>query len=186
MIESKEILFRAKLKDWKKNPNNNKWVEGYYLKRKETTYCFTEDYERNPVKTLHYIAVDMMTDWGLPNEFRLFEIDPETLCEYTGWNDNHKIKIFENDIVEFVSSPKRSYKYLIWWNKEMSMMTAVNLDNIYFNGSDYSDGNPKFHYSDFCLMLQDPYGDFSDIKVIGNIIDNEELVKEKIKNGFYI
>ena len=180
MTEPRQILFRAKPKDWKTNPlSKNKWLEGYYLKKQDTTYCFKEDYEKFPVETRHYIAVEQMTDWGLPNEFRLLEIDPDTLCEFIGWNDNHKTKIFENDIVEFVSSPKRSYKYLIWWNREMSMMTAVSLDNIYFNGSDYYDGNPKFSYQDFCFMLQDPWGDFSDIKVIGNIIDNLELIKEK-------
>ena len=34
-------------------------------------------------------------------------------------------------------------------------------------------------YSSIPLMVQDPYGDFYDIKVIGNIIDNPELVKVK-------
>ena len=180
MTEPRQILFKAKLKDWKTNPYKNEWVEGYYLKRKETTYCYAEDYERNPVKTLHYIAVDYMTDWGLPNEFRLYEIDPDTLCESIGWKDRHGNRIFENDIVEIASSPRTLCKYLIWWNKEMSMMNAVNLDGIYFNGSDYSDGNPKFSYQDFCLMLQDSWGDFSDIKVIGNLFDNKELVKERL------
>ena len=99
MIAIREILFKAKLKDWKTNPQQNKWVEGYYLSRKETTYCFTEDYERNPVKTLHYIAVDSMTDWGLPNEFRCYEIDPDTLCQYTGQNDIDNNMIWENDCV---------------------------------------------------------------------------------------
>lgn len=175
---NREILFRAKLKNWKTNPYKNIWIEGFYLKRKETTYCFTEDYEKYPVKTLHFIAVEEMTDWGLPNEFKLYEIDPDTLCQFVGWNDNHKTKIFENDVVEIVSSPKRSCKYLIWWNREMSLMDAVSLEDIYFNGSDYSDGNPKFCYQDFCLMLQDPWGDFSDIKVTGNLFDNPDLLNK--------
>lgn len=34
----REILFKAKRKD------NGKWVEGYYYKMSETTYCFKEDY----------------------------------------------------------------------------------------------------------------------------------------------
>lgn len=180
MTEPREILYKAKLKDWKTNPDHNIWVEGYYLKREETTYCFAEDYERHPVKTLHFIAEECITDWGLPNDFKLYEIDPDTLCEFTGWNDRHKTKIFENDIIEIVSCSKCSYKHLIWWNREMSMMDAVDLDGIYFNGDDYSDGNPKFNYSDFCFMMQDPWGDFSDVKVIGNLFDNEEIVKEKL------
>ena len=95
----REILFKAKLKDWKTNTQQNKWVGGYYLSKKETTYCFTEDYEKFPVKTLHYIAVDSMIDWGLPNEFRCYEIDPDTLCQYTGLTDRNKNKIWEWDIM---------------------------------------------------------------------------------------
>lgn len=181
---SREILFRAKLKDWKTNPEHNRWVEGFYLKRKETTYCFAEDYEKYPVKILHFIAEECMTDWGMPNDFRLYEIDPDTLCQFVGWNDNHKTKIFENDIVEMVSSPKRSYKYLIWWNREMSLMDAVPLDGIDFNDHDYWNGNyPNFHYETFCTMLQDPWGDFSDVKVIGNIIDNQELIEGEVNDN---
>ena len=103
----REVLFKAKLKDWNTNPQQNKWVEGYYLSRKETTYCFTEDYERNPVKKLHYIAVDSMTDWGLPNEFRCYEIDPNTLCEFTGMLEGKsKKKIWEHDDI---------IKGTFWW-----------------------------------------------------------------------
>ena len=35
---------------------------------------------------------------------------------------------------------------------------------------------PEANYSTFCLMMQDLWGDFKEIKVIGNIIDNPELV----------
>lgn len=170
MTEPRQILFRAKLKDWKTNPDRNKWVEGYYCLKKP--YCYDNRTEPSNV---------IITEFSLTGIVS-YEIDPNTLCEFIGWTDGHKTKIYENDIVEIVSSPKRSYKYLIWWNKEMSLMDAANLDSIYFNDNDYSDGNPKFHYSDFCLMLQDPYGDFSDIKVIGNLIDNEEIVKEKLND----
>ena len=31
----REILFRAKLKNWKINPEHDRWVEGFYLKRKK-------------------------------------------------------------------------------------------------------------------------------------------------------
>ena len=34
----REILFKAKRKD------NGKWVEGYYCKMSETTYCFKEGF----------------------------------------------------------------------------------------------------------------------------------------------
>ena len=121
-----------------------------------------------------------MTDWGLPNELKLYEIDPNTLCVFTGMTDRNKTKIWENDIVEIVSSPKSSHRYLIWWNKEMSCMDAIPLKGIDFNGHDYWNGNyPNFHYETFCTMIQDPWGDFQDIKVIGNIFDNSELIQKE-------
>lgn len=122
-------------------------------------------------------------------------VDPETVGQSTEMHDRHNTQVFENDIVEFIGSGSTS-RYLIWWNREMSMMTAVPLHGIYFNGHDYGNGDyPNFNYSTFCLMMQNPWGDFKDIRVVGNIHDNPELldvcknydtcIKQEIGDGLF-
>ena len=168
MKTPREILFRAKRID------NGGWVEGYYCTKKP--YCFDNRTEPNHI---------IITEFSVTGTV-YYEIDPTTLSQFTGWKDSHGNRIFENDIVEIVSSPRTSYKYLIWWNREMSMMEAISFDGINFNGTDYWNDKEHRDYETFCLMLQDPWGDFSEIKVIGNLFDNYEIIKENLKNDTVI
>ena len=162
----RDILFRAKHK------YNGKWICGYYYKHDTVKVCFTSD---DP-HTKYYIVYDGSCDWGFEPPSEMVEVDPETIGQSIEMHDRHNAPIFENDIVEFVGGS--THRYLIWWNRESSMMTAVPLDGFYYNGNDYGNGNyPNFNYSTFCLMMQDPWGDFRDIRVIGNIHDNPELLE---------
>ena len=70
-----------------KTVNNDRTVEGFYFAYPETTYCFTEDYERCPVKIIHCIVTHRMSDWSLPNCPECYEIDPDTLSQI-GWFDS--------------------------------------------------------------------------------------------------
>ena len=162
MKTPREILFRAKRID------NGGWVEGYYCTKKP--YCFDNRTEPNHI---------IITEFSVTGTV-YYEIDPTTLSQFTGWKDSHGNRIFENDIVEIVSSPRTSYKYLIWWNREMSMMEAIDFRSINFNGHDYWNDKTHRDYETFCLMLQDPWGDVSEIKVIGNLFDNYKIVKEAL------
>ena len=52
--------------------------EGYYFEMPETTYCFSHDPKP---RIIHCLVCYHMTDWGLPNEPYLREIDISTLEE---------------------------------------------------------------------------------------------------------
>lgn len=153
----------------------NKWVYGYYV-------CTPNERNDNMVNLI--ISQDCTyRDYGKFRWAGVYEVDPNTVCQCIGWKDSNNTLIFENDIVGFGSPDSYRHKELVWFCKEMNMLTSVPLDGIEFNGYDYWNSKyPNVEYSTLCLMLQDPYGDFSEIKVLGNIIDNSELLEdEKIK-----
>lgn len=68
-------------KRYKAKGIDGNWYEGYYFQFPETTYCFKEDYERNPPEIIHGLIYHQMTDWGLPNNLKWVRIDPDTLEE---------------------------------------------------------------------------------------------------------
>ena len=154
-------IYRAKKKD------NGQWIQGYIVK------C-----DGNIGHGRMFIIPEVKGILYTTNNITLggfVEVYPDTICQCTGWHDSNTTTKIKKDVVEFVGP--NTHRDLIWWNNEMSEMEAIPVDGIEFNGYDFWNSKyPKANYSTFCLMMQDPWGDFKEIKVVGNIIDNPELV----------
>lgn len=94
----------------------------------------------------------------MPNRFLIFEIDPDTLCQYTGLTDKNGKKIWENDILcgclDEEYPEEITYKKVVW---DM-------------NG---------FYTKEECSTDFEPLDDFDAkyFETCGNIFDNPELLE---------
>lgn len=132
----REILFKAKRSD------NGEWVEGYHV------FCRKRHYILTIINEI--IGYDEREDeWS--------EINPDTLCQYTGLTDKNGQKIWENDILCGHLDDKYlddiTYKKVIW------------CDNGFYTTEDQADHS-------------EPLDGFDKeyFEVCGNIFDNTELV----------
>lgn len=146
---SREILFKAKRKNWRELPKEEWWVEGLLQKM---------------WGWLHIINSD--------DENKAFPIDPETICQYTGLTDKDGRKIWENDIVSnkwcFVRGNSivryGEYKDLRMSKEYQCGHLGFYLDHIDRNDSAYT-RKDMMYFAGNC-------------EVIGNVFDNQELLKE--------
>ena len=143
---AREILFKAKSID-------GEWVEGYYCK-----YGFVG-------KEKHYIIP------GYASDLYAFEIDINTLCQYTGLTDKNGNKIWENDILDA---------------DEVDSLVRFDEENARFVLDDYGIKGCLMEYGfdenagGYGFIETNGFDDFMDIteavEVIGNIFDNPELL----------
>ena len=137
----REILFKAKRKD------NGKQIEGYYQKR----YDLLGNEE-------HLIFhADSYKVWEYA------EVDPETLCQFTGLTDKSNKRIWENDIVNH--------------NGEYALVKF----GMYCSSFDYGSYNLGF-YVDFPeeTFYRKELGYWRrKVETSGNVFDNPELLQEE-------
>ena len=140
-----EVLFRGKAKAIAGCPYNNgkpdgEWVFGYVFS------------DLGAMKIRQY-----ETDRPECNDY---EVDPETVGQYTGLTDKNGVRIFEGDIV----------RYDVNYH---DMVISYDVEN--WGGWLYEDMDDNMQaYSIYEFNLKD-------IAVVGNIHDNPELLREASK-----
>lgn len=147
----RDIRFKAKRID------NGEWVEGFYCKRKTRYYDnigFHDEYKNCIIVEFS----DGGIDWC--------DVDPSTICQYTGLTDKNGRKIWENDIVKYTDMITYAEKIdRIEWNETHA--SFVRLHKIKMG----------FQYLNIDEFIANR------CEVIGNIFDNPELLEAGKKAG---
>lgn len=164
----REILFKAKPKDWREHPKDAGWVEGYYammgtdnlIKHYIVQNCAITRLFKNPEDNMYFNDV---------------EIDPETLCQYICMNDKNDKRIWENDIVSCEHEKFQEGDAVEQYPFPDTIRYKRNYAVEFINtGSNYGYRlrNKSIHF-----MLTGNVIYNHKIEVLGNVFDNPELLK---------
>lgn len=141
MITIREVLFKAKRTD------NGKWIEGSLIRGVFVRCADNQDIPY--ILNIDDIECDYDNFGDLTDGFGYYEVNPDTICQFTGLVDKNGDKIWESDIVSIDEE-----LYVVTWEEDDAMFALEDVGVIeHFSNVD----------SKWC-------------EVIGNKIDNPELV----------
>lgn len=155
-------LFKAKRLDWRKFPEKEWWITGYYV------LGFDDEYKQ-PV----HLIFEPITMYSFHADTETWtEIEKNTLCQCTGLKDKNGKLIWENDIVcheykEYTTELSSYYckrkrkNYVIKWDNTM----------VYCGF--------RYHNSRNIFPLKNGTISNGNDVVIGNIFDNPELLESE-------
>ncbi len=145
----REILFRGKRLD------TGEWVYGYYCKYTKRQVCPVGD-ELKPEDIAHLIINDAFADWNMPRSLQAYDVDPETVGQYTGLKDKNGVKIFEGDVIN------REYFWGYYIGYKDGSFVKIPLDKVQRINWDWTPINQEF---------------LNDWEVVSNIHDNPEFLE---------
>lgn len=138
----REILFKARTtkKHNEKHAFDNVWVEGDLIRSGGKYY-------------IHPTGNKVNVDGELGKIIVMHEIDPTTLCQYTGLMDKNGRRIWENDIVR---NEEGDIGVVQWFEEHAAFMIWNKTKNC------------------VCYLAEN---DFLKIEIVGNEFDNPELLE---------
>ena len=99
--------------------------------------------------------------WGMTNDVpNMVEVDPSTICKCTGKTDIEKNLIFEHDAVSFLDATSTEFGYSEYWQVGEVL---------------WDDETASFQVTE--RLSAESYEVLEDCKVLGNTIDNPELLE---------
>lgn len=107
------------------------------------------------------------------------EVDPSTVCQYTGLTDKNGRKIWENDVVKFHGNDKDLVKIVFGEFVVIETETFRGIDKVV--GWHYevlpTDELSKIEPFNCLMPINKYYVEILDAEVVGNIFDNSELLE---------
>nr|DAW03018.1 MAG TPA: YopX protein [Caudoviricetes sp.] len=151
---NREIRFRGF------NEKHNEWRYGYYFVNRGEHFIVADNVETNPLLTEED-----------------FNVNHETIGQYTGLKDCKGREIYEGDILRLRVPDGTIRHFVVEWVEEDRIIRPL-FDFV-------PDGNPIrisgwcFNWNGYCLYpsVIDGVPDNERMEIVGNIHDNPELIK---------
>lgn len=155
----RDVLYKAKRSD------NGEWVEGSLIARPNSQRRFIVDNNNETALRGCTTGCSDKFDW------QAVEVDPNTICQYTGLTDKNGNKIWENDVLHLKTIPKV--------RQQTEFLTTVDWD-AYCAGFLIEDDKEGGAVG---LDAIAESGIYEIIENLGSIFDNAELLEGQVQDG---
>ena len=149
-----------------KRIDNGEWVTGNYCEIPPPLQAFGE-----PPSSKIYIFTEnphTISDWGMPRNMCLIDVDPDTVGRCTGLRDKMGRYAYEGDIIKshYINAKKAYHIEYIIFDKG-KFMSEIKISETGFVRALLADG----------IRCLDKAAYMDEFEIIGNVHDNPELLK---------